>query len=266
MFSFCPICNSKEFEDMFEGFVRCVKCGVVYHRRRRAPEYAQRDLTRSVDPDGQTRDMLKEREDKLKNWYGDDISYVNKLKPGRILDIGCGPGFFLSAIADTWERYGVEPSLQAAEHARMNYGINITTGKLEDTHYSDGYFDVVYLYHVIEHLPDPRSILKEINRIMKRGGILIVGTPNIDSFCAKRFKQNFRLLKDPGHIILFGPHTLCSLLKAYGFQVEIIKYPFFRTKYFTMENLLRMFNTSKVSPPFYGNIMTAYTLKETEIR
>ena len=265
MFSLCPICNSKEFDNMFEGWVRCIKCRVVYNRQRKPPNYEKSDWTQSVDPDGKLRNMLEEREDKLKNWYGDDISYVNKLKPGRILDIGCGPGFFLSAIDERWEKHAIEPSSQAAEYARSIYGINVIQGELGDTSYLEGFFDIVYLYHVIEHLPDPKAISKEINRIVKLGGRLIVGTPNIDSFCARRFKQNFRLLQDPGHIILFGPHTLCSLLEACGFQVERIKYPFFRTRYFTVKNLLRLFGASKVSPPFYGNIMTAYAIKEREI-
>ncbi|MBA7636687.1 Ubiquinone biosynthesis O-methyltransferase [subsurface metagenome] len=266
MFNRCPICNSEEFENMFEGWVRCIKCRVVYNRQRQLPNYTQSDWTlSSVDPDGKLRNILEEREDKLKNWYGDDISYVNKLKPGRILDIGCGPGFFLSAIDERWEKHGIEPSSQAAEYAKSINDINVISGRLEDANYPKGFFDIVYVYHVIEHLSDPKAMLKEVNRIVKLGGRLIVGTPNIDSFCARRFKQNFRLLQDPGHIILFGSHTLCSLLKAYGFQVGKIKYPFFRTKYFTMKNLLRLFDTSKVSPPFYGNIMTAYAIKEREI-
>ena len=87
-------------------------------------------------------------------------------------------------------------------------------------------------------------------------------TPNFDSGVARRFGKNYRLLHDKTHISLFSDCGLKQLLEDYGFFIDRIDYPFFETEYFTKENLLRLFDTQKVSPPFYGNVMTIYARKK----
>ena len=89
-----------------------------------------------------------------------------------------------------------------------------------------------------------------------------MGTPDFDSGCARRFGNNFRLLHDKTHVSLFSDFSLKELLEDTGFVVDKIEYPFFDTKYFTKENLLKVFDTSTVSPAFYGNIMTLYVRKK----
>ena len=76
-----------------------------------------------------------------------------------------------------------------------------------------------------------------------------------------RFKKNFRLLHDKGHISLFNKKTLSLLLRKTGFKIVQVRYPFFKTKYFTFSNLLKLINKTKMSPPFYGNIITIYARK-----
>ena len=117
------------------------------------------------------------------------------------------------------------------------------------------------MIHLIEHLEDPVKEIKKVHQLLKPNGLLIITTPNIESFCAKRFKENFRLLLDKSHITMFGTSTLKGLLKRSNFKIEKIYYPFFRTRYFTLKNLLRLFNTKKVSPAFYGNVITVYAKK-----
>ena len=70
------------------------------------------------------------------------------------------------------------------------------------------------------------------------------------------------MLHDKTHVSLFSDFSLKNLLEDFGFVVDRIEYPFFETKYFTNENLLRLFDTSKISPPFYGNIMSLYARKK----
>ena len=70
------------------------------------------------------------------------------------------------------------------------------------------------------------------------------------------------MLHDESHCSLFGEQGLKDLLIDFGFQVDCIDNPFFDTEYFTMDNLERLFDTSKVSPPFYGNIMSIYATKK----
>jgi len=211
-----------------------------------------------TDLEGNVRNRFEEKERYLED-ISEEIRFINNLNPGKILDVGCGLGFLLSGINNGWEKYGVEISKIAAKHA-TKFG-NIFCGELKEANYKANYFDVVVLYHVIEHIENPIDLLLEIRRILKPGGHLILGTPDFDSACARRFGKNYRLLDDKSHISLFTTESMYCFLSDYGFEIEHVSYPFFETRYFTKENLLRLFDTSKISPPFYGNIMTFYCKK-----
>jgi SAM-dependent methyltransferase len=211
-----------------------------------------------VDPDGCRRNRLKEREQCLEDVYR-ELTFVNNLIPGKLLDVGCGPGFFLSGVNDRWEKYGVEISQFAAEHARKWGKIHL--GDIKSAGYADNFFDVVILHHVVEHLKEPVAALREVRRILKPNGKIILGTPDFDSGCARRFGKNYRLLNDPTHISLFSLDSMQRLLRDLGFIVDEVDFPFFETRHFTVENLKRLFDISKISPPFYGNFMTFYCKK-----
>lgn len=210
------------------------------------------------DPDGKIRDVGDERNHKLE-WAKEEIRFINNLDPGVILDIGCGIGAVLEGIDDGWEKHGVEVSKYAAAKAN-NYG-KIFLGELHNAKYPSNYFDAILLFHVIEHLNSPIEVLIEIHRILKDGGYLIVGTPDFDCACARRYGDNFRLLHDNTDISLFSNESLHRMLFDYGFSILQTDFNYFESKYFTKENLLRLFNTKEISPPFYGNIMTKYCKK-----
>jgi SAM-dependent methyltransferase len=207
------------------------------------------------DPDGNQRDLAKERDKKVEDLKA-ELGFVNAQPAGRILDVGCGLGHLLSGVNPEWERHGVEISEYAAERAREHGTIH--HGDLRSAAYPDGWFDVITLYHVLEHMEDPETELQEIRRVLKPGGWLVCGTPNFDSACARRFGDRFRMLHDKTHISLFSAESLRRVLEDHGFSVEWEDYPFFDTRYFTRENLERLFDASQMSPPFYGSIMTFY--------
>lgn len=213
-----------------------------------------------VDPDGVLRDRLAER-DRFLETVAEELAAIAALPPGRILDVGCGPGFLLSAVGEGWEKHGVEVSALAAEHARAHGRIH--NGLLAEAAYPDGHFDVVVLHHVIEHVADPSALLREIRRVLAEDGLLILATPNFDSGCARRFGERYRLLHDKTHITLFSDDSMRRFLRDHGFRIERSDYPYFETPYFTQENLLRLMDTGQVSPPFYGNFMTFYCRKMT---
>ncbi|MFV0371500.1 MAG: class I SAM-dependent methyltransferase [Azonexus sp.] len=208
-----------------------------------------------TDPDGKVRDRRLERERYLADMQA-ELSFINALPAGRMLDVGCGLGFLLSGVATGWERHGVEVSAFAAGHA-VHHG-RIFQGKLEDAAYPAEHFDLVVLYHVIEHVDDPLALLKEIRRILKPGGWLILGTPDFDSGAARRFGANYRLLHDITHVSLFNNESMHRFLRDQGFCIERVEYPYFETRYFNEDSLLALFDTSRISPPFYGNFMTFY--------
>ena len=212
------------------------------------------------DPDGIERDRTSSAEyTKFAENTKEEIAFLNGLKGCKIIDVGCGVGYLLAALGEQWEKYGVEISEFAANKA-SKFG-EIYIGELEQQKFNSNYFDVVVVYHVIEHVKDPIGLIKEIHRILKDGGTLLLGTPDFDSACARRFGNNYRLLHDKTHISLFSRESMCRMLRDYGFYIDRIECPFFDTEYFTKENLLRLFDTTKMSPPFYGNFLTFYCHK-----
>jgi SAM-dependent methyltransferase len=232
-----------------------------YFVKRNPPkpvDYEQAYWGTIVDPDGNVRDRTQEREQYLDD-IKQELAYLQDLPGGKILDLGCGLGFLLSALDERWDKYGVEVSTFAAEYAAQ-WG-TIFVGELQDANHPGEFFDVVFCHHVIEHVADPVRFIGEIYRILKPSGALVLATPDFDSGCARRFGENYRLLHDHTHISLFTNDSMHRFLRDHGFVIDHVEYPFFETRHFTPENLLRLFDTSKMSPPFYGNFMTFYCHK-----
>src|SRR5208282_5445413 len=107
-------------------------------------------------------------------------------KRGRLLEIGSYCGIFLDRIrASGWEVTGLEPDRGAADYSRAKYGLRIVDGVLPNPSLPDKNFDAVVMLHVIEHMPDPSENLREIHRVLKPGGVLVVETPRFDSLMFK---------------------------------------------------------------------------------
>ncbi len=146
-------------------------------------------------------------------------------KNGRLLDTGCGSGQYLYWMKQFgWDVAGVEISSVASEGAN-DLALNVFCGQLSDAHFPDRYFDVVTMWQAIEHLHDPKSVLDEVNRILKDDGLLLMGMPNIDSFEFFIFKHNWPALEIPRHLYQFSPSTITMLLTRTGFGVEKILFP-----------------------------------------
>ena len=212
-----------------------------------------------IDPDGKKRDRLAEKDQCLAD-IDYVLEYLKTVKQGTVLDVGCGLGWFLSALPKRWKKYGLEVSKVAADYAGK-FG-KIFHGTLLESSYAENTFDVIFMHHVIEHLSKPERDFKVIKRILKPGGLLILGTPDFDSGCARLFGKNYRLLHDGTHVSLFSNDSLHRFLRDKGFSIERVEYPFFETRFFTKENLMRLFDTSIMSPPFYGNFMTFFCKNE----
>jgi SAM-dependent methyltransferase len=224
-------------------------------------DYEDNYWTGITDPDGCQRNQVVERGQHLGD-IKQELEFINSLSPGRLLDIGCGLGFLLSGVNAGWLKMGVEISSFATKHARK-WG-QIFEGDLECARFPNDHFDLVVMHHVIEHIENPTKIIKEVYRILKCGGSLIVGTPDFDSGCARRFGANYRLLHDQTHISLFSSDSMHRFLRDHHFHIDKVEYPFFETRFFAKEMLLRLFNTDHVSPPFYGNFMTFYCHKRND--
>ena len=225
------------------------------------PDYEEAYWGTITDPDGRVRDRSLERERHLED-VAEELDFINSLpaaRGGRMVDVGCGLGYFLSGVSPSWERHGVEVSRFAAERA-TEWG-RVHVGPLESAGYPDGWFDAVVLHHVVEHVDDPIALIQEIRRVMSPGAWLVLGTPDFDSAAARRFGDRYRLLHDPTHISLFTNESMHRFLRDHGFTIHRVEYPFFETRHFTRQSLERLFDTGSVSPPFYGSFMTFYARK-----
>ena len=143
----------------------------------------------------------------------------------RMLDVGCSSGSVLQvAHAAGLEVYGVEPAPEAAATARKQ-GFDVFTGFLEDAAFPDHHFDMVTLFEVIEHLAEPLPLAREVFRILKPGGIWVIGTGNADSWTLRMQGAHWEYLdidRHGGHISFFNPHSIRLLARRAGFDVAAI--------------------------------------------
>jgi SAM-dependent methyltransferase len=161
------------------------------------------------------------------------LRFVDSLEaPGRrLLDVGAGIGTFLAmARAEGWEVAGTEVSASASELARDRYGIDLRLGQLDELTVPDGSFDAVTLWHVLEHVPSPRSVLTACHRLLVTSGVLVVAVPNDSDalLLPRRVKRVFQRLPyqryeplSPGeevHLSHFRPDVLRRLLGASGVE------------------------------------------------
>jgi SAM-dependent methyltransferase len=138
-----------------------------------------------------------------------------------LLDIGCGSGLFLHlARKRGFVPHGMDVSVAAAQLAQSLYGIQVRQGAIGDRIWSDGYFDFVTLFHVLEHLPEPRAALQYVRKLLKPDGNLILQVPNVESLQARLFGSRWYGLDVPRHLINFTPRSLDLLLREAGFEVR----------------------------------------------
>ena len=136
------------------------------------------------------------------------------VRKGRLLDIGSDRGFFLSLLKKQgWEVYGTQLSLNAAESARKRYGIDLQVADLLSCKFPSDHFDAVVLWHVLEHLKAPALYLKEINRILKPGGVFLLEVPDAGSLQSRFFRNRWLICEAPRHLYFFDRAHLSKLLE-----------------------------------------------------
>lgn len=145
--------------------------------------------------------------------------------PARVLDIGCGNGRFLGYLIEKgYEGWGIELPGRAAERAKRVKGLQLKVGSLEPNDFPDNHFDVITLWHVLEHLPGPRETLETIRRILRPGGFLLISMPNIQSWQARLFRGRWFHLDPPRHLFFLGPRDLTAQLAPFGFRVQSMQH------------------------------------------
>ncbi|MEK7743417.1 MAG: class I SAM-dependent methyltransferase [Elusimicrobiota bacterium] len=201
--------------DRFENYgrvVRCRSCGLVYTDPRPEDSFLLQGYADSADTQ-----YAEEAANRSINAYLSLNTIRRFLKGGRLLDVGCALGYFLNAARVDFEVTGVEPSVWAADQARSRFKVEVRTGTLLEQSFPDGSFDAVTMIDVLEHLGDPASMLDEVRRVLKPGGLLYLVTPDIDSLSARLLRGYWWGLR-PAHLYYFSRRTLDSLLRKKGFD------------------------------------------------
>lgn len=157
--------------------------------------------------------------------YRFDFIFPVLKKNGKLLDIGCGSGYRLNQLRTLgWEVYGVEPSSELANFGREKFHLKIYQSSFEEAKFYPNEFDVVTLYHVLEHVSQPEEFLLKIHNTLKTDGELLVAIPNINSLERIIFGRYWNAWVIPWHLWFFSEKTLTQLLHKTNYDVVKIEY------------------------------------------
>jgi 2-polyprenyl-3-methyl-5-hydroxy-6-metoxy-1,4-benzoquinol methylase len=160
----------------------------------------------------------------VKDIFGFPIMGLKDSWKGRLLDVGCGNGVFLARMKSLgWEAVGVELDEKAANVAKTELDLDVFIGTLEAAGFADESFDVITLNHVIEHVGDPIELLCQCRKLLRKGGRVVVTTPNADSLGHKIFQENWRGLEVPRHLMVFSLRTLVQLASEAGLSIGALR-------------------------------------------
>jgi 2-polyprenyl-3-methyl-5-hydroxy-6-metoxy-1,4-benzoquinol methylase len=139
-------------------------------------------------------------------------------KTNNMLDVGCGPGLFLiEAKKRGWEVYGTEFTDNQLAYLH-DKGINTLKGKLTNDSFEDELFDVIISSEVIEHINNPLEEMKHFHRLLRKGGLVYITTPNFNAIERFLLKGDYAIIEYPEHLCYYTPKTIDLLLTNNGFN------------------------------------------------
>jgi len=162
----------------------------------------------------------------LRREFARGVEFVRRYRGGgRLLELGCAYGFFLMEAAPHFDVVGLELAQAAAEHCRRA-GLNVIQGAADETNLGKiGHVDVIVLFDVIEHLPDPGGTLALCHRQLNPGGIVVITTGDFGSTFARLCGAKWRLMTPPQHLWFFTGESMRRLAGTLGFTVEHVDHP-----------------------------------------
>jgi len=250
----CELCCSPNYTLRYRfdelEVVQCSECGLVFLGEFAGDMDEQQLYTEEYFAEreeyflqGSNANLSEESGEHLES-FREGLEVIERYKKGgRLLDLGCAVGVFLSmATGKGWEVVGLDISEYAAARARERCQAEVYAGQLADVHFPEASFDVITLWDVVEHFTQPRRALEEVHRVLKDDGIMLLDTPNEGSLIRRvahliyrcfggRVVYPARSLYHIYHRYYFSENTLRRLLDASGFTVvQIIRKPIPREK------------------------------------
>ena len=220
----CPVCKSIKNKKYLVKYnipiVTCQKCDLTYatkHPRNFDDVYSQNDyLKKSI------LSYDKNRKYRIKRFGLERIKILKKYKKkGKLLDFGCGTGWFLEGAKDYFESYGVEYSDTIREWLLDKFDIKAYK-TLENIKYEK--FDIITAFDVIEHVPDPLDLLNNLKKKLKKDGIILIYTPNFNSLGFNYLGINNNLLCPPNHLFYFNKKSFDHMCKKANLKILETQY------------------------------------------
>lgn len=229
----CNCCRSTDFVPIFSknGYelVRCTTCDLAFIANQ--PDAAQIAslYTAKTDYHASLLDPGSEEFARMANVARQHLRMLRKFRADltglRVLDIGCSSGLFLAeAQCAGMASYGAELSPETAHFAANYFGLPVHPGDWRGAGYAPGSFDVITMFDVIEHLPDPMAELRAVLPLLKPGGLLLQSTPDIDGLFPRLSYKLAALLnywphpEPPHHLYQFSAKTLSAMLAKAGYR------------------------------------------------
>lgn len=226
----CILCGDREKVLLIERdswkVYRCINCGLGFLDPRPSQEeisqlYQKNYFEERYD---EGLDIGSQRFKKRLSGEKHRIKFVSSVKgSGRLLDIGCGYGYFLYASRMRgYEVTGLEFSDWAGTYAAQKLKLPVRTGSILDIDLPENHFDIITMWHSLEHTQDPRSVLLKAKKWLKKNGILVIDVPNYEGTDARYLKGDWDGWSLPYHFWHFNYGSMKMLLDKHHFKV--VKY------------------------------------------
>ncbi len=217
----CILCAGSVFERLFrragKWFWRCGSCELVFVHDI-YPEFAQD--TAHLETTYELETLQRADAGKRRKFDLTLRALAPHRRLNRLLEVGCGQGLFLEhARGAGWQVQGVDILTPVAELARSR-GLAVFAGELAQARFPDGSFDAVTMSEVIEHVVDPVSLMKEVARVLRPGGVAVLGTGNAGSWAARVRGGRWSYYRFGGHLHIrfYSPRSAAALARAAGFD------------------------------------------------
>lgn len=221
----CPLCGSDNSVFVIEAYdrrkvsatpfqlVRCTGCSLVYQNPRVRPQSIGKYYAGNYYEQlrGQANLAREQRKRRIVEEFG--------FRPGTLLDVGCASGDFLVEMRDHgWSVEGVEFSPEPAAFCRQERGLKVATGELHARPEDGLRFDLITMWAVLPHLPDPLSVVGRAVSLLRQGGALLLCVANIESWAFSIRKSDWGHLDQPRHYCMYTPATVDRLFRECGLE------------------------------------------------